>query len=46
MTPTQAASILKLHNEWRRVYDSVPMIDPKLLGQAIDVAIKVLSEKP
>jgi hypothetical protein len=43
MTITKAIDILEKHNEWRRfkgnTVDSPPMQDPKLIGEAIDIAI-------
>lgn len=42
MTTTEAIEILKRHNEWRRGGDS-EMDDPKLIGQAIDRAIEVMT---
>jgi hypothetical protein len=43
MTRTEAIDVLEKHNEWRRFdgetrYNTV-MQSPKLLGEAIDVAI-------
>jgi len=44
MSPTQAAKILKQHNEWRRYGDNKhPQPDPKLVGIAIDVAVEFLT---
>ena len=41
-----ALEVLKDYQEWRRyngpITDSPPMPDPKVIGQAIDVAIGVL----
>ena len=42
MTTQQAITILRQHNQWRRVGGSVPLSDPKLVGEAIDVAIVVM----
>ena len=39
MTVKEAIEILRKHNKWRRGDDSVPMTNPKLLGQAIDTII-------
>ena len=47
MTVKQAIQVLKLHNKWRRDRSEknlYPMQDPVKIGQAIDVAVKVLSE--
>lgn len=51
MTPSQAAEILRRHNEWRR-FDGEPldedqpeMINPMLIGQAIDVAVAFINER-
>lgn len=48
MTLAEAAEVLRRHNEWRR-WDFgdeplPPMVDPNLLGQAIDVAIAELEK--
>lgn len=47
MTPTESATILRQHNAWRRdVHDEadppLEMQSPKLLGEAIDVAVKFI----
>jgi hypothetical protein len=43
MTRTEAIDILEKHNEWRRfdgeTIDNIPMQDPKLIGEAIDISI-------
>lgn len=47
MTPAEAADVLRRHNEWRRWdfdEESPPMEDPKLIGEAIDVAIAELEK--
>lgn len=44
MTNAQAAQILTEYQAWRRGGD-MPMPDPVLIGQAIDLAIKSLREK-
>jgi hypothetical protein len=46
MTPAKAAEILAKHNAWRRDYtaDMTTMAAPTELGQAIDVAVRVLRE--
>lgn len=47
MTPREAAAILRQHNEWHR-YDGdspgAPMIDPKLIGEAMDIAAKYIED--
>ena len=41
MTYAEAISILKAHNEWRRDNEGkYTMLDPKLIGEAIDVVVK------
>jgi hypothetical protein len=50
MTNQQALTILKAYNAWRRQdndnpEDRLPMPHPKEVGQAIDVAIRVLSKQ-
>lgn len=50
MKQNEALTILKAYNAWRRQdndnpEDRLPMPDPKEIGQAIDVAIRVLSKK-
>lgn len=42
MTTEKALDILERHNLWRRGADYVEATDPKLLGMALDKAIKVL----
>lgn len=48
MTPAEAAKVLRQHNEWRRwkgdpfADAGPPQIDPSLVGEAIDVAVKCL----
>lgn len=46
MTHTQAAEILEAHNAWRRQSSdekpSLPMQDPKAVGQAIELAVNAL----
>jgi hypothetical protein len=49
MTPKQAAEILRKHNEWRR-FDGEPenspqMLHPKLIGEAIDVAVEYIESQ-
>ena len=41
MTVKQAIKVLKKHNNWRRGGYSHPQ-DPKIIGEAIDVAKEVL----
>jgi hypothetical protein len=36
--------ILKLHNQWRRGDESVKMQDPKQIGLALDIAVRLLSQ--
>jgi hypothetical protein len=50
MNNQQALAILKAYNAWRRQGNDnpgerLPMPHPKEIGQAIDVAIHVLSKK-
>mgnify|MGYP000276727539 CR=1 FL=1 len=42
MTTEKALDILERHNLWRRGADYVDATDPRLLGMALDKAIKVL----
>jgi hypothetical protein len=47
MTTLQAMQILKLHNKWRRDRSEknlYPMQDPIKIGEAIDVAVRILAE--
>lgn len=45
MTPKETALILRLHNAWRRGYESSPnMTEPKLLGEVIDSAISLIEQ--
>lgn len=44
MTTEEALVILIDHQRWRRGAD-IPMLEPKEIGEAIDVAIEVLKEK-
>lgn len=52
MSPTEAKNILAAHNAWRRhnsgepggVRD-LPMQDPKLIGEAIDVVVEYIESK-
>ena len=39
MTRKKAKKILKAHNKWRRLDKPIPMIDPKLVGLAIEKLI-------
>jgi len=46
MTLHEAVTILKEHNEWRRdntVPPKTTMANPKLLGEAIDLVVYLLS---
>jgi hypothetical protein len=40
----KCVEILKAHNKWRRGADT-EMLNPKIIGEAIDYAIKMLEEK-
>jgi len=47
MSPAEAAAILRRHNVWRRdIHDEsdppIEMLPPKLIGEAIDVAVKFI----
>ncbi len=42
MTNKEAIEILTKHNVWRRSEDGIGMIHPKLVGEAIDCAIKTM----
>jgi|TARA_R100000049_G_C1857965_1_gene22622 hypothetical protein len=44
MSTAEALEILQYHNKWRRGehYIENPKYTPKQIGQAIDVAIKIL----
>ena len=44
MTIEQALEILIEYQEWRRGAE-IPMQEPRIIGEAIDVAIEVLKEK-
>lgn len=46
MTKKQAIKVLKWHNLWRRGAENAPeeMLDPKLIGEALDTAIRLLSK--
>ena len=41
MTIKQTIRLLEAHNKWRKGAD-IPMIDPKKLSQAIEIAVKEL----
>ena len=43
MTVKQAISVLKKHNNWRRGGRGSQQ-DPKIIGEAIDVAIEVMEQ--
>ena len=40
MTPTEAATILRQFNEWRRGDEDIPQFDPREISEAIDVAVE------
>ena len=42
MTPTEAATILRQFNEWRRGDEDIPQFDPREIGEAIDAAIAMI----
>ena len=42
MTPTEAATILRQFNEWRRGDEDIPQFDPREIGEAIDAAIEMI----
>ena len=47
MNTKEAADILRQHNAWRRnMDDDSPMVmqSPRLIGEAIDVAVRVMEE--
>lgn len=47
MTPAEAAAILRQHNAWRRDRHEVnqyEMLPPKLIGEAIDVATRYITQ--
>lgn len=44
MNITEALQILVQYNKWRRSDKQIDMLDPKRIGEAIDVAIKVLEK--
>jgi len=44
MNIQEAIIILKVHNTWRKGAD-VPMIDPKELGEAINIVVEYYSNK-
>ena len=44
MTLAEAIQILKTHNEWRRGAE-IDMLEPRLIGIAIDVILEHLKEK-
>lgn len=47
MTPSEAAVILRKHNEYRRHRgdDPPPMQSPKLIGEAIDIAVEYIESR-
>jgi len=42
MTPTEAATILRQFNEWRRGDEDIPQFDPREIGAAIDAAVEMI----
>jgi hypothetical protein len=42
MTPTEAATILRQFNEWRRGDEDIPQFDPREIGEAIDAAVEMI----
>lgn len=46
MTPKESAAILRQHNAWRRYNgdDPMEMQSPELIGEAIDVAVKYVTQ--
>jgi hypothetical protein len=42
MTPTEAATILRQFNEWRRGDEDIPQPDPREIGEAIDAAVEMI----
>lgn len=44
MNADQVVALLKQHNAWRRG-EEIPQLDPKDVGEAIDAAIHLLSER-
>ncbi len=44
MTVEEAAALLAQHNKWRRDIRMANMVEPKLLGQAIDTILQYYHE--
>ena len=42
MTPTEAATILRQFNAWRRGDEDIPQPDPREIGEAIDAAVEMI----
>ena len=42
LTLTEAAALLRRHQQWRRG-EEIPMTDPRRLGVAIDIILEYLS---
>ena len=42
MTPTEAATILRQFNEWRRGDEDIPQFDPREIGEALDAAVEMI----
>ena len=50
MTEQEALQVLRAHNAWRQFdgddeREGPPMVDSRKVGEAIDVAIRVLEER-
>jgi hypothetical protein len=39
----ESLALLREYNRWRRGEDGVPMPDPREIGEALDVAIRVMA---
>lgn len=48
MSPSECAKLLRQHQEWRRfdgdIPDTPPMLSPKVIGEAIDAAIRIVDQ--
>lgn len=44
MTLEQCIATLKHHNQWRRGDEDLEMLEPKIIGEAIDTAIEFLEK--
>ena len=48
MSPSECAKLLRQHQEWWRfdgdMTDSPPMLSPKVIGEAIDAAIRIVDQ--